>query len=100
MITQGVQPKVISYSVSITSCGRGLEWEKALELLREMKTQSLQLNIISYTSLISISVRQEWSGRKHWSYRRTPKLFAIFELPAPRRIIKNGKFDINSEFRK
>jgi pentatricopeptide repeat domain-containing protein 1 len=37
-----MQPDVISYSASISACEKGLQWEKALELLSEMKTQGFQ----------------------------------------------------------
>jgi pentatricopeptide repeat domain-containing protein 1 len=53
MKTQGLQPDVISYNAAISACEKGLQWEKALHFLSEMRTQGLQPDVISYNAAIS-----------------------------------------------
>ena len=49
----GLEPNVIAYSTSITSCEKGHQWLAALELLRQVQRRSLELNVITYNSLVS-----------------------------------------------
>jgi pentatricopeptide repeat protein len=46
---------VISYSAAISACEKGLQYKKALELLREMEERGIQPNVISYNTLIQCS---------------------------------------------
>jgi pentatricopeptide repeat protein len=53
MEDNGVPPNEVSYSVCITACGNGGQWEKALQLLNLMKEKSMQTNLITYNAAIT-----------------------------------------------
>jgi pentatricopeptide repeat protein len=52
MRDDGVKPNVISYNAAIDACGKGGQWQKAIELLHEMPQQGLVANLISYSSAV------------------------------------------------
>merc|ERR1711865_370939 len=49
----GVQPNVISFNAAISACEKGGKWERALELLQEMRQSGVQPDVISFSSAIS-----------------------------------------------
>ena len=50
---------VISYNSTISACGRGRQWEKALDLLQEMMDHGIKPNVVSYNSAISACKKGE-----------------------------------------
>lgn len=46
-------PSGVTYSVAITACGNGGQWEKALELLELMRTKNMDINLITYNAAIT-----------------------------------------------
>ena len=49
----GVDPDVITYNAAISACEKGWQWERALELLEEMKSSGIEPDVISYSAAIS-----------------------------------------------
>ena len=50
-----VQPDRIAYNASMSACLRCEQWAPALELLTEMRAQSLQASFVMHTTLIGDS---------------------------------------------
>jgi pentatricopeptide repeat protein len=48
-----ITPNVISYNAAISACEKSGQWEKALELLREMDNRIIKPKVISYCAAIS-----------------------------------------------
>ena len=53
MPSRKLEPEVISYSASISSCEKGSLWMQALALVREMPSRKLEPEIISFSASIS-----------------------------------------------
>ena len=53
MTHQLIMPDVVSYSATISACGKGEQWVGALELLQEMPRRALQPDVISCDAAIS-----------------------------------------------
>ena len=53
MRAAGLTPNAISYSAAISACEKGQQWQRALELLEEMKAAGVAPNVISYNAAIS-----------------------------------------------
>ena len=43
----------VSYSTCISACSKGQHWERALQLLEEMRRQRTEPNVVSYNAAIS-----------------------------------------------
>ena len=64
MVGQGLCAHGVRYSVAISRCQDGSQWERALQLLWEMVGQGLTPNVISYNAAISACEKgQQWDGR-------------------------------------
>jgi pentatricopeptide repeat domain-containing protein 1 len=48
-----VQPDVITYSALISACEKGAQWQRAMEVFKEMKTAGVKPDDITYSALIS-----------------------------------------------
>jgi pentatricopeptide repeat protein len=46
-------PNEIAYSIAITACGNGGQWQKAMDLLQTMKDKGMNINLITYNSAIT-----------------------------------------------
>ena len=56
-----LEPDVITYNSSISSCEKGRQWLAALRLLRQMRQRRLEPNVITYSSSISSCEKgQQW----------------------------------------
>ena len=53
MQRRGSQPNVITWNAAISACGKGAQWERALEMLEEMQRRGLQPNVITWSAAIS-----------------------------------------------
>jgi pentatricopeptide repeat protein len=49
----GVESDVITYSSIISACEKSSQWERALELLSEMRERGIEPNVITYSAAIS-----------------------------------------------
>ena len=49
----GCQPTAVTYGAAISACEKGLQWETALQLLKQMPEDNLQPNTIVYSAAIS-----------------------------------------------
>jgi len=58
MHTHDVQADVTTYNAAISACEKGLQWQKALELLEQMETQVYQPNVITYSAAINACFHQ------------------------------------------
>ena len=48
----GVKPNVITYNAAISACEKGRQWERALELLRDMEGKGVEPDVITYNAVI------------------------------------------------
>jgi pentatricopeptide repeat protein len=58
MRAKGVEPDVITYNASISACGKGGQWEKALQLLEEMRAKGVEPDVFTYGAVIDAVVDQ------------------------------------------
>ncbi|KAL7448132.1 hypothetical protein ACHAWC_000380, partial [Mediolabrus comicus] len=72
MKEKGIEPNEVSYGVAVTACGNGGQWEKALELLEQMRKENMKINTITYNSAIAAlakAVRSESRQQRRYDYR-------------------------------
>lgn len=50
MEAKGIEPTQVTYSVTISALGNGLQWERALWLLNLMREKGMQVNLITYNA--------------------------------------------------
>ena len=50
METKGIEPTQVTYSVTISALGNGLQWERALWLLNLMREKGIQVNLYTYNA--------------------------------------------------
>ena len=48
-----IPPDEFVYSSVISACARGRDWDRALEILSEMRLDNLVPNVVTYTALIT-----------------------------------------------
>ena len=53
MPSRYLQPNVISCGAAMSACEKGVQWDRALELLQEMVQQFVMPNVVSYSTTIS-----------------------------------------------
>jgi pentatricopeptide repeat protein len=53
MIDRGIDPDVITFSAAISACTTGGQWEKALDLFREMQSRGIDPDVITFSAAIS-----------------------------------------------
>jgi pentatricopeptide repeat domain-containing protein 1 len=49
---KGLEPDVITYNATTSACKKGGQWEKALQLLEEMRAKGLEPDVITYAAVI------------------------------------------------
>lgn len=54
MEEKGIAPTQVTYSVTISALGNGLQWERALQLLNTMREKGMGVNLITYNAGESI----------------------------------------------
>ena len=65
MQQRGLFPNVITFNALISTCEKGHQAEKAVQLFDEMQQRGLEPNVITYTALCSACAHgQEWSGAR------------------------------------
>ena len=53
MPTASIYPALFSFDAAIRACDKGMQWETALGLLKEIRSRSLQADEISCSDVIS-----------------------------------------------
>ena len=49
----GVEPNAITFTTAMDAMAKGLQWEKAEELMQEMLQRGLEPNVITYNTLMN-----------------------------------------------
>lgn len=62
MKDSGIKPSEVTYNNLITSCVVTQEWQRALEVLAEMKQEGIAPSVVTYTSAIKVCIDcKEWT---------------------------------------
>jgi pentatricopeptide repeat domain-containing protein 1 len=48
-----INPDVMTYNATISACEKGGQWEKALDLFREMQDREIDPSVMTYNAAIS-----------------------------------------------
>ena len=54
MRSEGVQPNVINYNLSIKALAKGGQWQRAMELLKSMEAAGVSPDERTYSALIEV----------------------------------------------
>ena len=87
MEAKGIKPTQVTYSVTISALGNGLQWERALWLLNLMRDKGMSVNLYTYnagkgeTLLLRVLVGRQDSTKSYrwiWQGFLLQRFFLLF----------------------
>ena len=52
MHAKGIPANTITYNAAISACGKGWQWQRALQLMEEMQAKGIPANTTTYNTAI------------------------------------------------